>query len=208
MVKDPPADVGDPGDVGSIPGPGKSPGERNGNPLQYSCLGNPKGRGAWRAIVHGVAKEWDTTELLSTEARGPRKGRGRQDPRTQGNFGKISESRASPHPRPTHTHPARASCDIVHHSPPASPSPCPKRSSRPWRAAPRRIPSRGHQAEGAGVFRGSSPAPSPAQGSQVCCVGWLQLSATEDRCYRSSVSTHRALVQRVISRVPLEPANS
>ena len=83
--------------------------------------------------------------------------------------------RAEPHTPP------RASCDFVHHSPPASPSPCPKRSSRPWRAAPRRIPSRGHQAEGAGVFRGSSPAPSPAQGSQVCCVGWLQLSATEDR---------------------------
>ena len=96
MVKDPPADVGDPGDAGSIPGSGKSPGERNGNPLQYSCLGNPKGRGAWRAIVHRVAKEWDTTELLRRKARGPRKGRGRQDPRTQGNFGKIWESRASP----------------------------------------------------------------------------------------------------------------
>ena len=124
MVKDPPADVGDPGDAGSIPGSGKSPGERNGNPLQYSCLGNPKGRGAWRAIVHRVAKEWDTTELLRRKARGPRKGRGRQDPRTQGNFGKIWESRASPHPRPcTHTPPARASCDFVHHSPPTSPSP-------------------------------------------------------------------------------------
>ena len=200
MVKDPPADVGDPGDAGSIPGSGKSPGERNGNPLQYSCLGNPKGRGAWRAIVHSVAKEWDTTELLRRKARGP--GREGGD-RTQGLRVTLGRSgRAEPHTPP------RASCDFVHHSPPASPSPCPKRSSRPWRAAPRRIPSRGHQAEGAGVFRGSSPAPSPAQGSQVCCVGWLQLSATEDRCYRSSVSTHRALVQRVISRVPLEPANS
>ena len=37
-------------------GQGKSPGEGNGNPLQYSCLGNPMGRGAWRATVHGVAK--------------------------------------------------------------------------------------------------------------------------------------------------------
>ena len=40
----------------SIPGSGRSSGERNGNPLQYSCLGNLMGRGAWRAIVHGVAK--------------------------------------------------------------------------------------------------------------------------------------------------------
>ena len=56
VVKDPPADVGDPGDAGSIPGSGKSPGERNGNPLQYSCLENSLDRGAWRAILHGVAK--------------------------------------------------------------------------------------------------------------------------------------------------------
>ena len=44
------------GDVGSIPGSGRSPGEGNGNPLQYSCLGNSTDRGAWRATVHGVAK--------------------------------------------------------------------------------------------------------------------------------------------------------
>ena len=44
------------GDVGSIPGLGRCPGERNGNPLQYSCLENPMERGAWRATVHGVAK--------------------------------------------------------------------------------------------------------------------------------------------------------
>ena len=44
------------GDVGSIPGLGRSPGERNGNPLQYSCLENPMDGGAWRATVHGVAK--------------------------------------------------------------------------------------------------------------------------------------------------------
>ena len=105
VVKNPSANVEDPGDGGSIPGSGRSPEEGNDNPRQYSCLGNSKGRGAWRAIVHGVAKEWDTTELLSTEARGPRKGRVRQDPRAQSNFGKIWESRASPHhPPPTHTH--------------------------------------------------------------------------------------------------------
>ena len=47
--------------VALIPGLQKSPGEGNGNPLQYSCLGNPVDRGAWRAIVHGVAKESDVT---------------------------------------------------------------------------------------------------------------------------------------------------
>ena len=48
-----PANVGDPG---SIPGLGRSPGEGNGNPLQYSCLENPMDRGTWPAIVHGVAR--------------------------------------------------------------------------------------------------------------------------------------------------------
>ena len=44
------------GDLGSIPGSGSSPGEGNGNPLQYSCLENPMDGGAWWATVHGVAK--------------------------------------------------------------------------------------------------------------------------------------------------------
>ena len=44
------------GGPGSIPGSGRSPGEGNGNPLQYSCLGNPMDRGAWWATVHGVTK--------------------------------------------------------------------------------------------------------------------------------------------------------
>jgi len=44
------------GDLGLIPGLGRSPGEGNGNPLQYSCLGNPMDRGAWWVTVHGVAK--------------------------------------------------------------------------------------------------------------------------------------------------------
>ena len=48
------------GDAGLIPGSGRSPGEGNGNPLRYSCLGNPMDRGAWWATIHGVAKESDT----------------------------------------------------------------------------------------------------------------------------------------------------
>ena len=56
MVKNPPANAGDIRDMGSIPGSGRSPGEGNGNPLQYSCLENPTDRGAWRASTHGVTK--------------------------------------------------------------------------------------------------------------------------------------------------------
>ena len=46
------------GDLGSIPGSGSSPGEGNCYPVQYSCLGNPMHRGAWRATAHGVRKSW------------------------------------------------------------------------------------------------------------------------------------------------------
>ena len=56
VVKNLPADAGDLRDVGWIPGSGRSPGEGNGNPLQYSCLENPMDRGAWRATVHGVTE--------------------------------------------------------------------------------------------------------------------------------------------------------
>ena len=61
VVKNPPANSGDARDLGSIPGSGRFPGEGNGNPLQYCCLGNPMDRGAWQATVHGVAKS-DMTE--------------------------------------------------------------------------------------------------------------------------------------------------
>jgi len=56
VVKNLPASAGDARDVGSIPGSGRSPGEGNGTPLQYSCLENSMDRGAWWATVQGVAK--------------------------------------------------------------------------------------------------------------------------------------------------------
>ena len=58
VVKNLPINAGDTGDVGLIPGLGRYPGVENSNPLQYSCLENLMDRGAWLAIVHGVAKSW------------------------------------------------------------------------------------------------------------------------------------------------------
>jgi len=56
VVKNPPASIGDIGDTGSIPGLGRSPGRKHGNPLQYSCLENPMDRGAWWATVQRVQR--------------------------------------------------------------------------------------------------------------------------------------------------------
>ena len=67
MVKNLPANEGDVRDMGLIPGWGRSPGGRHGNPLQYSCLENLMDRGAWWVTVHGVAKSW---MRLSTHAHG------------------------------------------------------------------------------------------------------------------------------------------
>ena len=53
------------GALGLIPGLGRSSGEGNGNPLQYSCLGNPMDRGGWQATVHGVAKSWTQLSHLT-----------------------------------------------------------------------------------------------------------------------------------------------
>jgi len=58
VVKNLPANAGDIGDTGSVPRLGRSPGEGNGNPLQYSCLENPSIGRAWQSTVHWVAKSW------------------------------------------------------------------------------------------------------------------------------------------------------
>jgi len=60
VVKNCPASA-DSGDAALIPGLGRTSGEGNGNPFQYSCLGNPMNRGGWWATVHGVSKEPDKT---------------------------------------------------------------------------------------------------------------------------------------------------
>ena len=61
VVKNQPGNAVDAGDMSSILGWGRSPGGGNGNLLQYSCLENPMDRGVWRATVHGVSKESETT---------------------------------------------------------------------------------------------------------------------------------------------------
>ena len=65
VAKNTPANAGDTGDMGSVPGLGRSPGGGHGNPFQYSRLGNSMDRGAWRAAVHGVAKSWTQLKQLS-----------------------------------------------------------------------------------------------------------------------------------------------
>ena len=76
MVKNPPANAGY---AGSVPGLGRSPGEGNGNPLQYSCLENPMDRGTLRATVHGVTRVGHnlvTKQLPSNRAKAVGLGRG------------------------------------------------------------------------------------------------------------------------------------
>ena len=61
--------AGDAGDLGLIPGSRRSPGKGNGNPLQHSCLENPKDKGAWQVLVYGVEKNRTPLKRLSTHAR-------------------------------------------------------------------------------------------------------------------------------------------
>ena len=78
IVKNPPASAGDIRDMRSIPGSARSPGVGSGNPLQYSCLGNPIDRGPWRLLsmwsmdtVYEVAKDSDMTEQTHTSLHKP-----------------------------------------------------------------------------------------------------------------------------------------
>jgi len=66
LVKNLPANAEDLRDAGSIPGTRRSPGGGHGNPLQYSCLENPMGRGTWQATIHRVAKSRTQLKRLST----------------------------------------------------------------------------------------------------------------------------------------------
>ena len=68
VIKNPPANAGDIGDTGSIPGSGRSPGGGHGNPLQYSCLKNPMDKGSWQSTVHGITKSQIQLKRLSMHA--------------------------------------------------------------------------------------------------------------------------------------------
>ena len=70
VVKNPPASAGDLRDMGSVPGLGRSPGGRHGNPLRYAWLENPTDRGVWWAKVHGVAKSQTQLKRLKMQAGG------------------------------------------------------------------------------------------------------------------------------------------
>ena len=91
VVKNWPVSSGDTESVSSIPGSERSPGEGNGNPLQYSCLGNPMDRGAWQATVHGVAvrhylaAKQQTTRCFNVEDPGSIPGLGRSPGEGNGN---------------------------------------------------------------------------------------------------------------------------
>ena len=67
VVKNLPANAGDIGDVGSIPGSERSPGGGHGSPLQYSCLESPMDREAWPATVHGITQSQTRLKRLSTQ---------------------------------------------------------------------------------------------------------------------------------------------
>ena len=71
MVKNLPANAGDMRDVGLIPGSGRSPGGGHGNPLQYSCLKDPRDKGAFRATVHRVTKSQIRQKQLNLPTRVP-----------------------------------------------------------------------------------------------------------------------------------------
>ena len=93
-VKESTCNTGATGDVGSIPGLGRSLGGRHSNPLLYSCLEKPMDRGAWQAIVHGITKSWMQLKRLSTYARIDLPGTGSPCPASKGRIGRSSRKGA------------------------------------------------------------------------------------------------------------------
>ena len=96
VVKNLPANAGNARDGDSIPGLVRSPGEGNGNPLQYSCLENPMDRGAWRATIYGVKKSWtQLSEHAHTDAKQPSERV--EEWLNEENVGKLEGSMKDPH---------------------------------------------------------------------------------------------------------------
>ena len=93
VVKNLPANAGDVRDVGSIAGSERPPGGGNGNPLQRSCLENPKDRGTWWATVHGVAKSWTRLRQFSAHA-GMRLSLGQPDCKDQSGCQRVQSATA------------------------------------------------------------------------------------------------------------------
>ena len=97
-------------DAGSIPGSGRFPGEGNGNPLQFSCLGNPMGRGAWWTTIHGVTKSqtWlrdQAFTFIGPRGNGPRTGQGWLSvPGTVNKYAERWRALSLPHPPPLETY--------------------------------------------------------------------------------------------------------
>ena len=139
VVKNPPTNVGDVRDAGSILESGRPPGEGNGNPLQYSCLGNPMDRGARLTRVHGIAKSW--TQLSVWTQRKKWSTRGREKASRGGMTSKLSIpgtwpcSSEEPGEEPVsmaffaqqmHQLPCTAACPLSHPSFWSTPSICPE----------------------------------------------------------------------------------
>ena len=115
LVKNPPTKAGNPRDVSSIPVLGRSPGVGNGTLLQYSCLENSTGRGAWWAAVHGATKSWTrlsahihTAHTIIMVAQGfPRSSVGKE---STGNAGDLFESYVRRSPGEGNGNPLQCSC--------------------------------------------------------------------------------------------------
>ena len=110
QVKNPPPNAGDVRDQGLIPGSGRSPGEGNGKPIQYSYLGNPVDRGPWQATVHGVTRVGHdlATKLLGARVRHSARGKGHEEGGSI--YAKAGSSLRSPPGNPRASTPITRAC--------------------------------------------------------------------------------------------------